>query len=292
MKRLFTLAITIVLIIITKNQTMGQCSVDAGSDITVCAGMGVFEQSLGGSMVIENGTFPYTYAWSCSFSIGTFELNASDFLNDTTLANPELTNSVDDSLTFDVLVTDLNGNTCWDTLVVYFCHSMLTLEDKQTTIVQGDTANLYPGVFGNCAPVTYQWTPNYNISDPNVQYPSVWPDTTTYYIATAIDSAGCEMTDASFKVFVNPLSTIELGINTSVKLFPNPMTDFVVFEFSGVLMDNLRIELYDVQGRIVSKTNVSGDRLEMKRGDLQAGLYIYRIFQGNEGLGEGKLVVE
>ncbi|NEN25244.1 T9SS type A sorting domain-containing protein [Cryomorpha ignava] len=292
MKRLFTLGITIVLIIITKHQTMGQCSVNAGNDITVCVGMDGFEQILGESLVIENGTPPYTYSWSCNFSIGTFNYSASDFLNDTTLANPELIGLVDDSLEFYISVTDFNDNTCSDTLVVFFCQTFMTLEDKQTTIMQGDTAQLYPGVFSNCEPITYQWTPNYNISDPNIPYPAVWPDTTTYYVATAIDSAGCEMIDSSFKVFVNPLNTIELGINSSVKIFPNPMSDFFVVEFSGISIDNLSIELYDAQGRMVRKANVSGDRTEIKRGDLQSGLYIYRLFQGIQSAGQGKLVVE
>lgn len=292
MKSLFTLGFAFISVILIQNQTLAQCSVDAGNDITVCVGMEGFSQSLGEALVIEDGTAPYTYAWSASYSIGPLNFTASDMLNDTTIANPELLSPNDDSLAFTIVVTDFNGNTCSDELVVYFCNVMMTLEDKQTTIVQGDTAQLYPGVFGNCEPITYHWSPEYNISDPNVDTPTVWPDSTTYYTATATDSAGCVMVDSHFAVYVVPLSVTELGQSARVSVFPNPMTDFMVFEFSGAAMSDLRVELYDVQGRMVSNTKVSGERLELKRGDLQAGLYIYRIFQGNQSLGEGKLVVE
>lgn len=291
MKRLFTFGITIVLLIITNLRVIGQCSVDAGNDITVCVGMEGFSQSLGESLVIEGGTAPFIYAWSGSYSIGPLNFTASDMLNDTTIANPELLYPNDDSLAFTVSVTDFNGNTCSDDLVVYFCNIMMTLEDKQTSIMQGDTAQLYPGVFGNCEPLTFQWTPDYNISDPTIPNPVVWPDTTTYYAATAIDSAGCVMIDSPFTVFVNPLNTIELGINSSVQIFPNPMSDYIVVEFSGFSIDNLRMELYDAEGRVVRKANISGQRTEIQRGDLQSGLYIYRLLENNQPLGHGKLII-
>lgn len=292
MNQLQSLGITIVLIIISLNQTMGQCSVDVGNNMTVCVDLGLFELTLGEDLIIDNGTPPYTYAWSCNYSIGSLDFTASDFLNDTTLANPELIDWVDDSLEFHISVTDLNQNTCSDTLLVFFCQYGITLEDKQTTIMQGDTTQLYPGVYGNCDPVEYQWVPDYNISDPNVPNPLVWPGTTTYYVATAIDSAGCEITDETFEVFVNPLNTIELEGNTSIKIFPNPMTDFVVVEISGFSMNNLRIALYDSQGRIVSETNISGNRTKIKKENLHAGLYIYQLFQNNQPMGQGKLIVE
>lgn len=69
------------------------------------------------------------------------------------------------------------------------------------------------------------------------------------------------------------------------------MSDYFVVEFSGFSIDNLRMELYDAEGRVVRKANISGQRTEIQRGDLQSGLYIYRLLENNQPLGHGKLII-
>jgi len=290
MKTILSIAISM-LFIFSASQTPGQCALNIGNDTTVCV-MGLSELTLGESLTIDGGTPPYTYAWSSNYSIGPLQFTASDFLNDTTLANPELLYWSDDSLVFQLAVTDFMGNTCSDTLVVYFCHFAMTLEDKQITIMQGDTAQLYPGVFGNCQPITYQWSPDYNISDPNIPNPVVWPDSTTYYVATALDSAGCEIIDETFEVFVSPVSTSDNLSNPSVAIYPNPMSDFATIEINGINAEKLRIDFYDIQGRLVSQNTLSGKRHQISSANFRSGLYIYRLFQNDQPFGQGKLVVE
>ena len=139
---------------------------------------------LGGAPTVITGTPPFTYTWTCIYSIlNTLFFTASDFLDDTTSANPRLTDHNSDTLAFYLTVTDSFGNTCNDTVIVRFCGNFAwTLDWKFTHINQGDTTTIFPSVGQGCPPLTFQWFPNYNISDPNIENPTVWPDTTTQNI--------------------------------------------------------------------------------------------------------------
>ncbi|MFN8153944.1 MAG: Ig-like domain-containing protein [Bacteroidia bacterium] len=76
---------------------------DAGADQYVTSGTLV---TLGGSPAASGGTGTYTYAWSPAAG-----------LNDTTLANPDVTVSV--TSTFVLLVTDSMGCTATDTITIW-----------------------------------------------------------------------------------------------------------------------------------------------------------------------------
>ena len=69
------------------------------------------------------------------------------------------------------------------------------------------------------------------------------------------------------------LSTVELN-NLSVRIFPNPTkTDFIYIKSSlqGVKV----IELFDINGRKIIQTKISGDKLDI--GNLNHGLYLIKI---------------
>jgi hypothetical protein len=69
------------------------------------------------------------------------------------------------------------------------------------------------------------------------------------------------------------LSTVELN-NLSVRIFPNPTkTDFIYIKSSlqGVKV----IELFDINGRKIIQTKISGDKLYI--GNLNHGLYLIKI---------------
>jgi len=69
------------------------------------------------------------------------------------------------------------------------------------------------------------------------------------------------------------LSTVKLN-NFSVRIFPNPTnTDFIYIKSStqGVKV----IELFDINGRKIIQTEISGDKLNI--GNLNRGLYLIKI---------------
>ena len=58
-------------------------------------------------------------------------------------------------------------------------------------INQGDTVAISGTMGQGIGPLSYVWSPNYNISDTSAASPNVWPDTTVHYQVSAIDSIGC-----------------------------------------------------------------------------------------------------
>jgi hypothetical protein len=69
------------------------------------------------------------------------------------------------------------------------------------------------------------------------------------------------------------LSTVELN-NISVRIFPNPTDkDFIYIKTS--LLGLKTIELFDINGRKIIQTKISGDKLDI--GNLNHGLYLIKI---------------
>jgi len=293
MKFFHQLLIVFFIVTVSITQTKGQCLVDIGSDTTFCVSLGQDTFQLNPPNV-NGGTPPYTYTWSGQYTIGsTITLTASNFLVDTTSSTPQIINFTDDSLKLYLSVSDSLGATCNDTIIIHFCNTNITLEDKGASINQGDTIQLYTSSIPGCSPYTYQWSPNYNISDPTSPTPSVWPDTTTYYVATVTNAFGCQVVDETFEVFINPTSVDKYNNKVSMSIFPNPLTTLTTIKIPEVSQYNLTIVFYDIFGRIINKMKISRPETQIKRADFNSdGIYLYRLFNKKEVLGEGKLIVK
>ncbi|MBA2422529.1 MAG: T9SS type A sorting domain-containing protein [Chitinophagales bacterium] len=274
--------------------TYGQCTANAGKDSTFCVSIGIDAFYLGGSPSVIGGTPPYTYTWTCSYSIlNSLFYSASDYLNDTSTANPLLIEHNSDTLAFYLTVSDSLGNICSDTIIVKFCSYVWSLEDKFVVINQGDTTQLYPGIGSGCPPLLYEWSPNYYISDPNVSDPFVSPDTTTYYIAMVTDSAGCQGYDEPFEVYVIPTGTNDHQIpHVIIDIFPNPLYDRSTIRILRPDRSELKIEFYDAFGRVIKQMRIIDNLTEIKRDDFKAGIFFYRVFENNIFIGQGKLIVD
>lgn len=72
------------------------------------------------------------------------------------------------------------------------------------------------------------------------------------------------------------------------KLYPNPVTDGKVF-ISTSQNSPKQILIYDVLGTQVLKTSISGNELMIS--ELDAGVYVLRVFQNNK-LATRKLIVK
>lgn len=138
MKHYLKLPILLLLLTIKALCIKSQCIANAGTEKVVCVGWSTMDTVIiGGNPTIPNGTPPYTYKWETSFTFGSFTLTASDFLNDTSIANPSIINSGPNELTFYLTVIDSLKNSCIDSVKIQFSQFGQTLEDKQRTIIQG-----------------------------------------------------------------------------------------------------------------------------------------------------------
>ena len=198
-----------------------QCITGMPNDTAVCANSTPFPFTIGGSPTLVGGIAPFNYSWSIdTFTVFPYSptLNqvvyASHFLDDTTLANPTLYsmmfagNDIDFTQVFYLTITDANGLSCTDTLIIQESGYVGILMDCTMDINIGDTVVISPTLYGGIPPVNYSWSPTIFLSDPNNLASLASPTITTIYTVTITDSAGCQ--DSSIcSVYVNPLAIEE-----------------------------------------------------------------------------------
>lgn len=247
-----------------------QCIANAGIDTALCSFFQTPTTILGGNPTATGGLPPYTYEWSSSYDyfIGTW--NASDWLDDTTAANPVLTDGSADSLAFYLKVTDSLGNACFDTVVVWFSRFAVSLDTKIKYMEQGDSVQLYVSVYGGLHPNEYLWSPGAGLADSTDPYTMASPDTTTFYNLTLTDSIGCQITDI-FYVYVWPLGVEQQASNQSFTLFPNPTTGIITIKGTEG-----PVQVLNVFGQVV----LHSSETELDLSTYPRGVYFVRTEEG------------
>ncbi|MBI1286525.1 MAG: T9SS type B sorting domain-containing protein [Flavobacteriales bacterium] len=159
-------------------------TVGAGADQTLCLGQSVQLQATGAD----------SYVWTPTTG-----------LSDANISNPTAQPSVPTD--YVVEGTDANGCSNTDTVLV---DVFLVDAIGDTIICIGDQAQL--GVVGG---VSWTWTPATGLSDPNAQFPTASPTTTTVYTVVGDDGSGCLASD-TVTVVVSPLPTAFAGFDQGV----------------------------------------------------------------------------
>lgn len=108
-----------------------------------------------------------------------------------------------------------------------------------------------------------------------------FPHFPNYRLVAAIGS-GCDTLSVSNQVAVS---------SKQVKVYPNPARDRLQLESSEVLQKGTFV-LYNLAGQAMLRQEVFGNAAEIKVEDMAAGMYFYRIFEGNKVIAYGKVVIE
>lgn len=158
----------------------------AGNTV-VCAGTAIPLEATGG----------IDYLWS-----------PRQYLSDTTIANPISTPY--GNIRYTVLVTDTNGCQNTESINITANPNPNVIVSPDTAICIGNTVQLeaYGGVF-------YQWTPATGLNCDTCALPLATPDSTTTYVVTASNYAGCSSTD-SITVTVEQLPVIGITADTMI----------------------------------------------------------------------------
>jgi len=275
------------------NITYSQCIADAGENAALCTHWGLDTFYLGGAPTAVGGIPPYTYKWTCMNSNIWFTYTASDYLDDTTSANPTVTSISDNPLTFHLEVMDSIGATCTDSIIVQFSIFVITLDVKHAHYQQGDSARLYTSVGEGIPPLTYLWSPPTALTDPTDVHTWTKSDTSITYSLFVTDSAGCQIGDAFF-VYVEPTSISEVSKSLYTSLLtPNPLTDVAVLSvvpFESI--DNYEGYIYDLTGRLRKKVSIPQNGVEINRSEFEAGIYFYQILDSGKVISQCKFVVQ
>ena len=269
------------------------CQAFAGSDTAICVSMfGLDTLFLGAHPVVTGGTPPFQYSWSTTYKFELIEFHASDFLSDTTAANPAIVNTFWNPLTFHLEVTDSEGTTCTDSVKVDFSQYTWTLDVKERTILQGDSVQLYISIYGGIPPLQYQWSPEAGLTNPTDPFTWASPDTTTMYFLTVTDSIGCVGAD-DFRVWVMPTSVEENATGKlSITMYPNPLQNQSLLKVNSSEKTDYTVFIFNSLGQHVQSYDLLNNEVVLNSINFHTGLYFYQVRNGSRIVGAGKFVVE
>ena len=284
--------LTLLFLILLSSRAFSQLQVNAGNDTIICVSVwGIDTTEIGGSPTASGGIEPYVYTWSTNYTIGSNSYGASYFLDDSTKSNPKIINDAPDNLKFKLIVTDNNGTHAEDSINIRFSKFVYLLMDCIAFINQGDTAILSGNMGDGIEPLSFAWSPNYNISDTTAAYPKAWPDTTINYYVYATDSIGCVSETSSCWISVNTTGvySINYDLRNSI-VYPNPINNNSTISVNKVITDDLTIHIINANGKAVlidkifSNSYVIGDKI------LSKGIYIYMIKNNSEIISYGQFI--
>jgi gliding motility-associated-like protein len=161
--------------------------VDAGPDVSICAG---------GSTVL-NASGGVSYTWSPATG-----------LSATNVASPTAAPLV--TTTYTVTATDANGCTGTDAVTVTIGTLQTANAGPDQTICLGGSTTLNAS-----GGATYSWTPATGLSNTDTATPAANPLSSTTYTVTVTDANGCSGTDA-MTLTVEPLEFADAGADQGV----------------------------------------------------------------------------
>jgi len=85
---------------------------------------------------------------------------------------------------------------------------------------------------------------------------------------------------------------VEIRKNASAKIYPNPATSILTIETGLNESKDLTLRIIDLQGRIVLTYSINRAKNQVNVENLQQGIYIYDLKQGDETLSIGKIVIK
>ena len=94
----------------------------------------------------------------------------------------------------------------------------------------------------------------------------------------------------------NPVGAERIHIKSGISLYPNPAREFITLELEKTYTDNLFFEIYQPDGRMVSKkalhgTQQNNTRHQIDITSLRPGTYLYSIGTGGSTVSSGKFIV-
>ena len=262
--------------------TYSQLILDAGKDTAFCVNLYPDTMYVGSSILIENGTPPFSFAWECKVPKGLYSFyTASDILNDTTIRSPYIIfgPTITDSIMFYLHLSDDSKDTISDSLLVRFSQCICPLGYTVISLNQGDSIWLDAGV-PDGKYVKYYYEPSYGLSNPDSSATWCKPDTTTDYNIVTIDTFGCVCSCHSNKIQVTPVSTREMNENIEDSLHPYVIGSSVVFR-NNVGKEAL-VSVFSTDGKQLHTISTYQDRIELSKFNLGKGIFIILISLDNK----------
>lgn len=211
------------------------------------------------------GLAPYTYMWDAAAG------------NQTTATATGLAAG-----SYDVTVTDANGCTTTETVVVTEPTAVSATMSSTDETAAGNDGTATATAAGGTSPYTYSWDNGGTTS-------MISGLAAGTYVVTITDANGCTYMDS---VVVNSAA---VGINeltaSSVSMYPNPVSDVLTITVEN--NQSLIAELYDINGKLISANSVNGTAV-ISVSNLDKGVYFIQFVavDGSQIGAQQKLIIE
>ena len=78
-----------------------------------------------------------------------------------------------------------------------------------------------------------------------------------------------------------------------ITLAPNPFSHQATLAVQGFTNNELHVEIMDVMGRVVQQSSSqSNQEIIIYRNQLNAGIYFYKLWAGEQVIGAGKFIIQ
>ncbi|MFZ6050397.1 T9SS type A sorting domain-containing protein [Halocola ammonii] len=302
MKAFYFTAIFI-LIVLNPSLLRAQCTADAGPDQHWCKPIEETGETilLGGEPAAIGGQTPYLYSWSIepiSPDGSDLAFYASHFLSDTTLANPEVEDNWGFEMEFILTVTDAEGSTCTDSMILTTSEFGQHLGQTIYSITVNDTIQLESPNVSTTSEETFidsvLWQPSTGLIDVNAIQPFATPDQDVAYYCSVWDNFGCSVQGGVFQ-FVNvmPIGVEESEKDTEINVYPtlvSSQNQLIKIEASTAL-PAARFILYNLNGKRVWEEEIRSSNSSMSLPNLATGQYVYQINSSSEILKTGNISI-
>ena len=277
------LLLVLITLVVVQVNSLTQVNIDIGGDTVYCAGPNPDTMYLG-NIHIENGLEPYTFAWECSYNLTpNIVLSASDFLNDSTIANPYFINWLTEDgewLQLNLNVTDNGGSVGVDSILVGFSGCVCLTGEVVIEINQGDSILLDASSDTNEKYNKFYWEPDYGLSHPDSSITWCKPEVSTSYSIVKIDTFGCSCSCPVYDIRIKPASIdqrIDRVNNTQIKILQ--VGTYIYFDNPNGHEAN--ISLFSLNGRKIQSIKSYEDYFDISGILRSKGIYIININVGN-----------
>jgi hypothetical protein len=216
-----------------------------------------------------------------------YQWSPATYLSSTSTGKPICTPLND--VSYQLLTTYPNGDTVYmDSIHIKVGKCYYANAGPDSIICKQDSITIGSH---NYSYISYQWSPNYNISNSQQARPTVWPTTSTDYILQVTDTIGNISFDTvSINVKICEGISEALKNDHLYKVSPNPANEFVIVSSTDNNWDEVSILVYNAQGVIVAYKKFQNNcTIDIK--SINAGIYFYQIIDNNNNiLSKNKLI--
>lgn len=201
--------------------------------------------------------------------------------------SPVITSPPGTTVTYTVQGT--NGCGVATQTVSYYANPapLINVSPASATVCAGQSVTLTASSSPN-----YTWTPSGQPSTVLSTSPSlvITPTVSGSYMVVGTYGGNC-FGAASASVTVNTCTGIdEASALSGISIYPNPNQGEVNISLSTGVTGNYSIKIFDALGKLVMEEKLDATHTTIQTAKLEAGIYMYKVYQGAETLSVGRMV--